>query len=494
MTRDLMPVYLLAVVVAFLVSPLTQAQDVVALVSGKKVRGEVIHQDKKVIEIVTRKAELIVVNQSEVDAVKIGRALNRKLAAQIIGHEKSPDKLMAAVAWAEDQKSLKKDRLRLARRALALDNNCDKARLFLGQVKMGGIWYKNQKSADREFAKIKRQQGFVYLKGAWLKSTEKRNFLKNPGAFMLDGKRHWRLTDELMKERHMIMWKEAWYKPTEKALVEDLRKFEEAVGGDFQGAEKSPTRVVIQGRRGEAQKLLKDIQKTRRWFDDLFRPQGQSFASGPSSLYVILNQRGAYERFLTRGTALHGADSAKVKSGLTRDSMSFSPLSRVSHQEEPLWKNTIIAGLGAAMMRYWGHEDFLAPPCLYVASGQMAEFLALKEIRIHFVSTSRYDKRSVTQRKYRSLGEAKKMLVAARSKGETIDLGRLFKTTSGGMTPLHEAQSIFLLDYLSSEHKEGLRTFVQDKGSADVVVRFSSSFGMNFQELEKKFWTWFDRQ
>ncbi len=468
------------------------AQDTITLVSGKRVRGEVIHQGEKEVEVVTRAAKLLVIPKSDVAEIKMGKPIRKSLAAQIKGKELDPDALLAAAEWGSDTKSLKKDCLRLARRALALEPDFAKARRYLGQVRFEDTWYKNQKEADKALAKKMRASGFVFVRGAWVAKSEKGRLKRSPGLFMLDGRRKWRLTDELMKERKMLPWKGDWYKPQEKLLVDELRRFEELTGSLFQGAQHGPTTVVISGRRGEAERILSRIRATRKWFDETFKPKGETFVAGPSSLIVILRDRPTYLSFLKRGGAIHGADANRVAYGQKHDSMSFGPLSRVSCQAEPLWEHTLISGTGATMMRLWGHIDFDAAPVLYVAAGHLAEIRILGEIRIHFAKADGYDRVAKTTRKYRSLKEAKKLLQEALKDNKVIGLSRLFKTSLGGLTAVHEAQGLFLLQYLKQTNGDGLRVFVQDRGPGEFAARFLAAFKITPEKMQEEFWRWFE--
>ncbi|MFT7619653.1 MAG: hypothetical protein ACI97A_003309 [Planctomycetota bacterium] len=487
MTR-LTNVFVLLVAFAFQAS----AQDVVALESGKKVRGDVIAENDKEVHVVTKDAVLRVISRADVIEVKIGRAIKPKLFAKIKGNETDPDTLMDAAKWGQDQKSLAKDCQRLARRALGIDESRVDARQFIGQVKAGGVWYKNRRTAEKAFAKMMKAKGYSLVNGAWVSKKDKRQLSKKPGLFMLDGNHQWRVVDELMKERKMILLGQEWYRPEEKDLVAEIKRFNALIKRPFQGAKKGATTVVVSGRKSVAEKVLKQIDGTRVWFDEVFGPKGQSFSIGPKTLIVVLKDRQTYAHFLTNGQKIHGADSDRINFCLKRDSMSFDSLSRVSNQSEELWLHTLVSGTAAKMMRLWGDESYLAPPCLYVASGHWGELKTLGEIRIHFAKANRYDTAAGVNRKFRSQDDAKNIVIEAKENDRAITFDRLFKASLGGLTAVHEAEGLFVLQYLQEHHRKGLQVFVEGRGPGVFDERFTAAFKKSPKEIETAFWEWFE--
>ncbi|MCB9831469.1 MAG: hypothetical protein H6807_03270 [Planctomycetes bacterium] len=483
-------------VLFLLLAPALIAQDRLELADGRKLRGEILSEKNGRLRFVTQEAELVEIESADLVERKEGRGLAKSLAEKLGDDPEDKDRILEVARIASADKNLRRDAPRLWRRLLALEEgDCDEARLALGQVRLGGTWYPDEKTGMKAWGEILAVEGFVPIAGGFVKKVELDAFRKNQASFLLDEERRWRPLEEIMMERGMRPWNGEWYdSATDTDLLDELKDLEAALGIVAQAGRDGVDEVYVVGKREVAEKLAKKITAARAWValnldaaaEPMLQQRGQAFA---------LRTRVQYRDFLTRYRAKHGREPEDVKFCLDLGGMGFKRTSRVTDQEQPSWENTFVSGMVASLGRALGHAAFDVPAGFWVAAAMRGEADVMGSIRIHYVSPSRYDRAEEVRTQFESLDDARARLAEAKVRRGTRPMAELLNLSLNDLQSIHEVQGVFFLGFLLETRKEALLEFWKSRpeGKETAELRFARCFGAPIAELEKEFWTWFER-
>ena len=470
-------------------------QDRLELADGRKLRGEILSEKDGRLRFVTRDAELVEVALSEVVERKEGSKLSAKIRERLGDQGEDLERLLETARWAAEEKSLARDAERLWRRILALDPDEDEARRALGQIRLGGVWYADEKEGLGAWGKILAEEGYVRAKEGFIKKNALAAFRRDPRAFALDEERRWRPVEELMRERGMRLWQGEWYHAIDEGLLlSELEALDEALGIKAQAYRHRGNEIFVVGARFQAEKLAKKLTDARSWVLRNLAVTEKSFLDERAQFFCLAD-RAQYRAFLERYGKKHGRDADKVRFCLDLTGMSFGKLNRVTDQEQTAWDNSLVSGLAAALARYEAPEGFEVPAAFWVAAAMRAEEAVMGAIEVHFVAQSRYDRASGPVKGFADVAEARRDLAEMRIRRQTRPLTELLTVDLNGLLPAHELQGYFFLGFLLETRREAFLAFWKGEARGDerAEARFQRCFGSGVAEVEEAFWAWFER-
>ncbi len=473
------------------------AQDLVRLKEGKGlIKGEIIVENDEKVVLIDHMGKTVTVAQIDIERLRRGKGLHPKTLERLEAvTEKTADNLFAVAAWAAEEKGLKRDSQRIARRVLVLDPEHKKARALLGHVKGLDVWYPDAETAQAAVEEKMTADGYVFASGGWIRLERAGDLASHPEDWMLIDDFWWRPLAEVMKERGYELWRKEWYPPDQKHLIPLCREYTDKLGSEFHGAEKGTALVFSCLGRSEAMGTAESLVKARAWFCETFKTaehgRRRNLADAPGSLTLIVQNQRQLEKFADtyRGPyQISGDDIAfqiRLKMILWRD------LGHAHQADDNLWRHQIVSQLGGRLMQWYWHEGSDLPAWLWIASAHHAEVAVFGGARVPYVARTEYDDptadEAVTSRDIRRAREMVKDLVKQK---KSVSIRTLFGKPFNGMTKDDDNVGLVLMQFLLEKHEEAFLKFLSGTRSGNVWERWDSYLGKSMEDIEGEFKSW----
>lgn len=470
------------------------AQDFVQLADGRKLRGEVVKRDDTETWLVTPDATLEKIASKDVASIRHTQEMPPAIAERLGDEGLEPKHVYAVAEWASKDRKRKRYAERLLRRCVALKPDFDPAREALGHVLFKGTWYTERKAAYNAAKARMKADGFVYYRGAWIKK-EMLSFLKSSfDEWMRYRGLTWRLTTEVRQERGDKLWRQEWYVGREARLVRSLKSVYESAQDDIHGAEVGRCRVFAAFDRDEVRAIAARHQKASDWFAKAFdlARRDRRLIDAPRLDDYVFSGVEPLLRFLDKNRGRFGLRSPEAWALAKQlESQSHGNL-HVQHVGREAWQWSAVSCVGTRLFkRLWSGGD--APAWMWVATGHHAEVAVMGDVRVQWVKTENYGRKTkVPDLKGRNMEELKAALRETFSgspmPGLRVLMGKKLNDLDASLDLLGTCYLAFLLE----EHHEAWLDFcTRTKGHGkDLAKRFEAHFKMTYEACDQRFKKW----
>ncbi len=488
---------ILGAILLLLMTSTCMSQDNVKLVAGgKKIRGEIIAEDKTSVTIITRLGERQIIKRTEIRKMRRGRPISKVIVARLKAIDQSAaDQVFVVAQWASTKSSLKGDAKRLARRVLALNPEHLAARKMLGHVKGAGQWYEDAEKAERAVTKFFQNEGRKKFNNGWVLSKDFEEVQANPQDWMLVDQR-WHLTSKIMTAKGFVLWNGDWVPPEEKDLVSVAESIlrNSKIATHF--AQIGVNKVWHYGSRKQALDIAKISVKTREWAAEIFTEP--SFKERPTSYHVVLETAEQFQTFLYNNRDVHGysrvgADRHKAILGFLAYYLTFGDLGgmlRLRRGEET--RNLMVWDMGRKLCRRAWHGSMnRLPAWIPRAVSVHAEIAILGKSDVTEYNTSKYDRTNTHQLENGTHKAAHAKVLGQLNAGKTVTVRDLFGSSGTSLTNKKLTWGTVLLSYLLEQRKPQFEAYVRDaEKTMKLDARFTKHFKESFEEMQVQFEAW----
>ncbi len=487
-------IWILSAFCFLLATPIALAQDMIRLLDGPLLRGEVIQESPKAVKMIDTMGKVHVVQRDKIKRLRIGRGLKKKTLEKLASvKDKSEASLWAIVAWCAEQKALKRDSQRLARRVLVMNPEHAEARKLLGHVKALGTWYANQEEAFKAVETKMTEAGYVFASGGWIRTERAADLAANPAAWLLIDDFKWRPLADVMRERGFEKYLEAWYPRDQKHLIPEAKALSKAMEAEFHIGQVGSSRVLTVETREDAIEIATSLDKVRKWFGKTFEVKKhgdrRDLETNPMNRAIVLSDKEQLVAFGDKFKEKYQFTDSQLKYERALNQALWSPLSHAHAMSDVLWKNQLPSQLGGNLLKWYfvKQEGLELPPWMWVASAHLGEIEATGVARVPYIAPSNYGQVETKEnRGTRSLTDARDRVKEQNGASLRGLMGKPFNA----LTPEDDVAGMVYFTFLLEKYKPQLLKFLTARPCGNLFVRFKKFFSKPMEEFDHEFKEW----
>lgn len=470
-----------------------QAQDLLRLLDGKMLRGEVIKESPKAVKFIDVMGKVHVIERDKIKRLRVGRPMKKKTLARLEElTDKSAKGLWEVAVWCSEQKPLKKDSQRLARRVLVMDPEHLAAHQLLGHIKALGVWYEDQEKAHKAVEGKMTADGFVFANNGWIPAEKAEDLAANPDEWLLIDNFKWRPLKDVMWERGFEKFNGTWYSKEQKHLIPEGKAFSELMESKFHIGQVGSCIVLTVGEHEDAIEIAKSLDVVRKWFGKTFEVEKhgdrRDLETKPVNRAILLEDMEMLVKFGDLHMKKLNLNESSLKYQRALNQTLWMPLSHAHAKSDILWKNQFPSQLGGNMLAwYFVKEDIDLPPWMWVASAHLAEIEATGQARVPYFSPSQYGQVEVKEnRAARGMSGAREHVKELKR----VSLRALMGKPFNGLSPEDDVVGMVYMHFLLEKYKPQLLKFLTAKPCGNLWIRFDKFFPKKLEEVDQEFKAW----
>ncbi|MFT7619800.1 MAG: hypothetical protein ACI97A_003457 [Planctomycetota bacterium] len=469
------------------------AQDLVRLLDGTMMRGEVTKESPKAIKFIDLMGKVHVIERDKIKKLRVGRPMKKKTLAKLAAlTDKTEKGLWEVAVWCSEQKPLKKDSQRLARRVLVMNKDHLEAHTLLGHVKALGGWYQDQEKAHKAVEGKMTADGYVFANNGWIRAERAPELASSPDEWLLIDNFKWRPLKDVMWERGFEKFNGTWYPKEQKHLIPEGKALSELMEEKFHIAQVGSCRVLTIGEREDAFELATTLDKVRKWFGKTFEVKKhgdrRDLETRPLNRAVVLQDLEMLGKFGERNKKKYNLNDVSLRYQRALNQTLWSPLSHAHARSDILWKNQFPSQLGGNMLSwFFVKEDIDLPAWMWVASAHLAEIEVTGQARVPYFAPDKYGAVEIKEnRAGRGMSDAKDRVKEMKS----VSLRALMGKPFNGLTPKDDVLGMVYLTFLLEKYKPQLLKFLTARPCGSLWVRFDKFFPKKLEEVDNEFKAW----